>query len=69
MKCNSCGAVIAWARTVTGKASPMELHADGAWIIDDDGVMRPATFIAAKRYRSHFASCPQAPQWRRKETR
>lgn len=63
--CNSCGATITWAYTITGKAAPMERADDGTWIIDDEGITRQSKNPKDKpRYRSHFASCPQAQQWR-----
>lgn len=69
--CNSCGVEIVWARTVTGKASPMERADDGTWIIDDDGVMRQGNDVSLRlaggpRYKSHFATCVDAKKWRRR---
>lgn len=64
--CGSCGATITWARTITGKAAPMERADDGTWVIDGDGVVRQAKAATnGPRYRSHFASCKDAAQWRK----
>lgn len=66
--CNSCGAEIVWARTATGKAMPMERDDGGDWVIVD-GEARRAVLVrkGTPRYVSHFAKCPQAPQWRQKK--
>ena len=47
-KC-SCGVVVVWARTPSGKKMPMERIADP----DQD------------RWQSHFADCPHADRHRR----
>jgi hypothetical protein len=45
----------------------MELADDGTWIIDGEGVARQVKVATdAPLYRSHFASCAQASNWRRK---
>jgi hypothetical protein len=74
-RCKSCNAPIFWARTDKGRAMPLDLKpVAGASII----VTGPTTDLRAHvlkdgevdhgfvRYTSHFATCPQAKQHRRK---
>jgi hypothetical protein len=76
--CRSCGAEIVWARTVNGKTIPIDVDPvedgnielqDGAgampvavYVKKDDGQLG---LLASDRYVSHFATCPQAKEWRR----
>jgi hypothetical protein len=73
--CRSCGAGIAWARTVNGKVSPfdLKLSAKGLFAIDDRTNPPEAALIKPgddgsrpPGFTSHFATCPQARHWRRK---
>lgn len=64
--CRSCGASIVWARGSWGKAMPLDQCAvsEGNIRINKDG----AAVVGRKGsgpYRSHFATCPQAENWRR----
>lgn len=67
--CKSCGKPIVWARTFTNKSTPLELVglAEGNVRINEDGiaVVRGRGFGP---YRSHFATCLQAQQWRKGAT-
>ena len=67
-RCRSCGEEIVWTRTTAGKTAPMQRADDGTWVIED-GVSRLATpdDEGMHRYKSHFATCPQASSWRRKK--
>lgn len=74
-KCRSCGAAILWAKTLSGKAIPLdaEPHPDGNIALVPAGAMvltkelvEQGKKIGSKRYRSHFASCPNAGQHRKK---
>lgn len=71
-KCTSCGAWIFFARTAAGKLMPIDARSveTGNLIVTNaDGTPR-ATFAhvppaaGEKRYRSHFASCPNRTQHR-----
>ena len=76
--CRSCGAEILW--TVTHKGRPMPVDAEpveGGNIRlrhDDDGIVaeypgkeHPSLFEAPRpRYVSHFATCPERDEWRKK---
>lgn len=64
--CSSCGATIVWAKTLAGKSTPMEAADDGEWFIKD-GVAHRGQSVGVQRYRSHFATCPQASQWRKRK--
>lgn len=74
-KCRSCGAPILWVVTTLGKRMPLdaEPHPDGNVSLVPAGAMvLPAELveqgkkIGSKRYRSHFATCPNAAQHRRR---
>lgn len=74
-KCRSCGAAIIWSKTVaTGKAVPLdaEPHEDGnIGLVPAGAMVLPKEMvelgkkIGSKRYRSHFATCPNASQHRK----
>lgn len=67
--CRSCGAEILWSETMTGKKIPLdpEQVLGGNIVLEAEGalarIVKPEPGV--KRYRSHFASCPQAEQHRR----
>ena len=79
-RCRSCGAPILWA--ITGKASkPMPVDAepspDGNLVLTEDGAQSRAIVLDKIQLRfarergealhcSHFATCPEASDWRRK---
>jgi hypothetical protein len=69
-ECRSCGATITWAVTESGRRIPLDAQQslDGNMSEVDrlaDGTMVVAV-VAEGLYRSHFATCPQADDWRRK---
>lgn len=60
-KCRSCGATIIWLRTATA-TSPVS-----KWMpVDPEGVERQAVLFEPEKHRSHFASCPNAQQHRKR---
>lgn len=79
-RCRSCGAEIVWARSQLGKRIPLDAEptADGNVILRPDGaaiVLSGAGLAEARAnrsgrvgtlHRSHFATCPQAGEWRKK---
>jgi len=73
-KCKSCEARIVFALMTSGKAMPFELDEKGLWTIENgqavylgkDGAQLELGQVPPVRFTSHFASCPQAPQWRSK---
>jgi hypothetical protein len=74
--CNTCHAPIIWAvHQTSGKRMPMQRDAAGTFTVDGDGIARHegkapdppiAGVTTVQRYSSHFATCPQAPAWRRR---
>lgn len=55
--CRSCGLPVVWFRTSSGKRMPV-----------DAKTTRPtdaAHQLDLKRHVSHFATCPQADNWRK----
>lgn len=73
--CRSCNAPILWVETIQGKRMPLdaEPHEDGNVALMPAGAMvltkelvEQGKKIGSKRYRSHFATCPNAGQHRKK---
>lgn len=56
MTCRSCGAAIVWLGTKAGKSMPVNADTFAPGDTQYDGA----------RHKSHFATCPQGNQWRRK---
>ena len=81
--CRSCGALVIWCVTTAGKAMPVDAEpATGGTIrIEQRGGPKPLArvltkaelartgFGAATLRTSHFATCPQADQWRTRKAR
>lgn len=75
--CRSCQAPVVWAKTAKGAKMQLDIEpADNGNVelVRFEG-MTPVIAIHGKdyewpadveRYRSHFASCPDAPEWRKK---
>lgn len=72
--CRSCGATIRWERTVNDKPIPLDPEPveDGNLAIRDDGkvysVGKPsegALALPIPKYKTHFATCPNAAEHRR----
>lgn len=61
--CKSCGAPILWVRTEAGASMPLNLPAQPRI------VLVPSTGAARvmDTYASHFASCPNATEHRKKK--
>lgn len=69
--CNSCGAELLWVRTEAGKATPLDAQpTDNGNIAVVDGVAHVCYDLldddAGLRYTSHFATCPDAKEHRKK---
>lgn len=71
-RCRSCGAAVLWCRAAaSGKQMPVDLEPaeDGNLSLSVDlfgariAVVDP--YAPMPRHKSHFATCPQADQWRR----
>lgn len=69
--CSSCEAPIIWKTTMRGKPMPLDpkpvkdahLFVDGDTVKDDRTYPAPAN---AKRYETHFATCPNAAKHRKR---
>lgn len=56
-RCRSCNAQIIWFKTPAGKNMP----------VNANSVERGDEVLDIKRHISHFATCPTAPQHRRRK--
>ena len=63
--CRSCRAEIIWALTENGKRIPLDRKREKRFVLWDhpDGDFRA---VMTEVYVPHFATCPQAGEWRRK---
>jgi hypothetical protein len=71
--CRSCKAKIVWAETLKGRRMPLDPKpvADGNVEVKERGRALPLAIVmtnvptgGALRFKSHFATCPQASKWR-----
>jgi len=60
-RCKSCGAPVLYVPTVLGKLMPLDADEVVMWQVGSDGTVRPVHV-----HRSHFATCPQGNQWRKR---
>lgn len=77
-KCRSCGARVIWARTEAGKKMPVDAtpvrHGNIVLAVEKhDAENDPLAITFSEplddgndRFVSHFATCPNAPEWRSK---
>jgi len=69
--CSSCGAPIAWAKTGSGKAMPLDAEPNSAGNVELVGGVAKSWGSShewppgAVRYTSHFATCAHAAEHRR----
>ncbi len=64
--CRSCGAAIEWAETIRGKRMPFDAP---IVVVRSQGSpleARVVEFVDTTVTPSHFATCPQAKDWRRR---
>jgi hypothetical protein len=68
-KCRSCGAPIIWALTENDRRMPVDAEPDpaGNLMLVRRGTATYAKVVqpAKGNHRPHFATCPQASEWRR----
>ena len=79
--CRSCGAPLLWALTERGRRIPLDRNPvpdgnieiketeDGppiSRVVSGQGTLSPGLFPAT-RYKSHFATCPNAKRHRRRK--
>ena len=60
--CKSCDAEIAWIATGSGKHHPVNAKAEKRWVADN-----ARGWQLVDTYLSHFATCPNADQHRKKK--
>lgn len=72
MKCRSCGADTFWCKTVAGNSMPVDAEPtpDGNLEVRRPPGSSPVALVNpafdGPRYKSHFATCPKASSWRKK---
>ena len=68
--CSSCGAPIVWAVTPSGHRMPLDADPVPAGNLVFDGELARHAELdddpAGARWVSHFATCPESDQWRRR---
>ena len=69
-QCRSCGAEIIWCRTEQGKNMPVDLNKrpDGNLVLEDVEGDTIARYVpkGEGEYVSHFSTCGQAADWRKR---
>lgn len=70
-RCASCRAEILWrAHERTGKLAPIDIapvaHGNVILIPGNRYALDPRGAARTLHYISHYATCPQAPEWRKK---
>lgn len=64
--CRTCGAEIVWMKTRAGKNIPVDVPKFEKGEIANEAVLT-ATEFNPKTMKSHFATCPDAQKWRKKD--
>jgi hypothetical protein len=75
-ECSSCGAPIRWAKTIKGVGIPLDpepsprgnvvISEEGAALVYNSPGAVAARYEGEPRYLSHFATCPNADQHRKR---
>ena len=63
-RCRSCGAVIEWAETLRGKRMPFDGEIIVARTEGNPIQGRVVEYVDTDVTSSHFATCPDAQDWR-----
>ena len=81
-KCRSCGALVIWAAMPSGKRAPFDADkvsregTRGGWVLRanyggdvyaDRPLIKSQTTAEEYVHLSHFATCPDANDWRRSQ--
>lgn len=61
--CRSCGKPIFWVESKNKTPMPLDARPLAAFTVDAEG----KASITPAVYGSHFATCPQADRWRKKD--
>lgn len=65
-RCRSCGAPIIWVVTENGRRIPLDADSERRFVIRDSIQAKgPRLALVRPTYQTHFATCPQADQWRK----
>lgn len=68
--CSSCGAEVIWVELKSGKRHPLDAEiivSDGTKLLYVDDLRGFKKLPAGRKgYVSHFATCPDAKDWRKK---
>lgn len=70
--CRTCGAPVRWVKTASGRAMPLDAEPveRGNVVLRDGRAVYVSKGNPAEqnepRYVSHFATCPQSRDWRRR---
>jgi hypothetical protein len=59
--CRSCGALILWVNTEQGNRIPLDAKSEKRFIVRDN------TARSVNAYLTHFATCPNAEQHRKRQ--
>lgn len=62
--CRSCGQEIVWVEMSTGKLMPLDVKPTGKVITLTEGDADPPAARFTPTYTPHFATCPDAAEWR-----
>lgn len=62
--CEGCGAEIMWAITSNGKKIPLDPDPEERFVVARQKNTGPQVALK-KTYQTHFASCPDAEEFRR----
>lgn len=66
--CRSCGQTVLWVNTSNGRRMPLDAQPSpkgNLVIVGDVAYKAGPTDINKPLYLSHFATCPQAGNWRK----
>jgi hypothetical protein len=66
-KCKSCFAEIRWVKTYSGKAMPVDAKPEKRFVITGNNDKGEPCGEIRDTYISHFATCPQADAFRKKD--
>ena len=67
--CRSCRAWVVWCTTAKGKKMPVDAEpaADGNLVMKEDGTVEVVPVGSQpKLHLSHFVTCPDRREWRKK---
>jgi len=66
-KCSGCNAEIIWMHTMSGKRMPVDAKSEKRFVVTGNNDEGEPVGAVRDTYVSHFATCPQADAFRKKE--